>query len=81
MTLRAGEEKRMKFKVFQPLETPVDLYFLMDFSNSMKDDLDNLKRLGLRLADLVRNMSSNYTIGFGKFVDKVTVPQTDMRPS
>ncbi|XP_048411426.1 integrin beta-4 isoform X2 [Stegostoma tigrinum] len=81
MTLRAGEEKRVKFKVFQPLETPVDLYFLMDFSNSMKDDLDNLKKLGLKLADLVRNMSSDYTIGFGKFVDKVTVPQTDMRPS
>ncbi|XP_078426971.1 integrin beta-4 isoform X2 [Cetorhinus maximus] len=81
MTLRAGEEKSVKFKVFQPLEAPVDLYFLMDFSNSMKDDLDNLKKLGLNLADVVRNMSSDYTIGFGKFVDKVTVPQTDMRPA
>ncbi|XP_060700363.1 integrin beta-4 isoform X2 [Hemiscyllium ocellatum] len=81
MTLRAGEEKRIKFNVFQPLETPVDLYFLMDFSNSMEDDLDNLKKLGLKLADVVRNMSNDYTIGFGKFVDKVTVPQTDMRPS
>ncbi|GCC40660.1 hypothetical protein chiPu_0024686, partial [Chiloscyllium punctatum] len=81
MTLRAREEKRIKFKIFQPLETPVDLYFLMDFSNSMEDDLDNLKKLGLKLAAVVRNMSNDYTIGFGKFVDKVTVPQTDMRPS
>ncbi|XP_078082165.1 integrin beta-4-like [Mustelus asterias] len=80
MTLRAGEEKSVNFKVFQPLEAPVDLYILMDFSNSMKDDLDNLKKLGLKLADVVRNMSNDYTIGFGKFVDKVTVPQTDMRP-
>uniref|UniRef100_UPI00398E4990 integrin beta-4 isoform X2 n=1 Tax=Pristiophorus japonicus TaxID=55135 RepID=UPI00398E4990 len=81
MTLRAGEEKMLNIEVFQPLEAPVDLYFLMDFSNSMEDDLDNLKKLGLKLADVVRNMSSDYTIGFGKFVDKVTVPQTDMRPS
>ncbi|XP_062886969.1 integrin beta-4 isoform X1 [Mobula hypostoma] len=81
MSLRAGEERILDFEVFQPLETPVDLYFLMDFSNSMKDDLDNLKKLGLQLADVVKNMSNDYTIGFGKFVDKVTVPQTDMRPS
>ncbi|XP_072339033.1 integrin beta-4 isoform X3 [Scyliorhinus torazame] len=81
MTLRAGEERSVNFQVFQPLEAPVDLYFLMDFSNSMKDDLDNLKKLGLKLAEVVESMSSNYTIGFGKFVDKVTVPQTDMRPS
>ncbi|XP_067860554.1 LOW QUALITY PROTEIN: integrin beta-4 [Heptranchias perlo] len=81
MTLRAGEEKTVEFEVFQPVDAPVDLYFLMDFSNSMEDDLDNLKKLGLKLVDVVRNMSSDYTIGFGKFVDKVTVPQTDMRPS
>ncbi|XP_067913943.1 integrin beta-4 isoform X2 [Heterodontus francisci] len=81
MKLRAGDEKTVDIEVFQPEEAPVDLYFLMDFSNSMKDDLDNLKKLGLKLANVVRNMSSDYTIGFGKFVDKVTVPQTDMRPS
>ncbi|XP_059804919.1 integrin beta-4 isoform X2 [Hypanus sabinus] len=81
MTLRAGEERTLDFEVFQPQEAPVDLYFLMDFSNSMEDDLDNLKKLGLQLADVVKNMSNDYTIGFGKFVDKVTVPQTDMRPS
>ncbi|XP_069785428.1 integrin beta-4 isoform X2 [Narcine bancroftii] len=80
MTLRAGEERTLDIEVFQPQEAPVDLYFLMDFSNSMKDDLDNLKKLGLQLADVVKNMSNDYTIGFGKFVDKVTVPQTDMRP-
>ncbi|XP_051888741.1 integrin beta-4 isoform X2 [Pristis pectinata] len=80
MSLRAGEERTLDFEVFQPQEAPVDLYFLMDFSNSMEDDLDNLKKLGLQLANVVKNMSSDYTIGFGKFVDKVTVPQTDMRP-
>uniref|UniRef100_A0A7M4FUP1 Integrin beta n=1 Tax=Crocodylus porosus TaxID=8502 RepID=A0A7M4FUP1_CROPO len=78
--LRAGEEANFDMDVFQPLESPVDLYILMDFSYSMSDDLDNLKKMGQQLAGVLRKLTSNYTIGFGKFVDKVSVPQTDMRP-
>lgn len=37
------------FKVFEPQESPMDLYILMDFSNSMSDDLDNLKQMGQNL--------------------------------
>ncbi|XP_018417048.1 PREDICTED: integrin beta-4 isoform X2 [Nanorana parkeri] len=80
MRLRAGEEQSFEYRVFEPLDTPVDLYILMDFSYSMSDDLENLKKMGDNLAQVVSKMSSNYTIGFGKFVDKVSVPQTDMRP-
>ncbi|XP_059588118.1 integrin beta-4 isoform X3 [Alligator mississippiensis] len=80
MRLRAGEEASFDMDVFQPLESPVDLYILMDFSYSMSDDLDNLKKMGQQLAEVLRKLTSNYTIGFGKFVDKVSVPQTDMRP-
>lgn len=49
MRLRPGEERNFVFKVFEPLESPVDLYILMDFSNSMSDDLDNLKQMGQNL--------------------------------
>ncbi|KAF1521284.1 Integrin beta-4, partial [Eudyptes sclateri] len=80
MRLRAGEEMSFNMDVFQPSESPVDLYILMDFSYSMSDDLDNLKSMGQNLAEFLRNLTSNYTIGFGKFVDKVSSPQTDMRP-
>ncbi|XP_030317824.1 integrin beta-4 [Calypte anna] len=80
MRLRAGEEMSFNMDVFQPLESPVDLYILMDFSYSMSDDLDNLKSMGQNLAEFLQALTSNYTIGFGKFVDKVTSPQTDMRP-
>lgn len=31
-------------------------------------------------AEFLQALTSNYTIGFGKFVDKVSSPQTDMRP-
>ncbi|XP_062447866.1 integrin beta-4 isoform X3 [Rhea pennata] len=80
MRLRAGEEMNFDMDVFQPLESPVDLYILMDFSYSMSDDLDNLKSMGQKLAKFLQALTSNYTIGFGKFVDKVSSPQTDMRP-
>lgn len=78
--LRPGEERHFELQVFEPLESPVDLYILMDFSNSMSDDLDNLKQMGSNLAQVLSKLTSDYTIGFGKFVDKVSVPQTDMRP-
>ena len=47
--LRPGEEQHFELKVFEPLESPVDLYILMDFSNSMSDDLNNLKQMGEHL--------------------------------
>ncbi|KAM8787293.1 integrin beta-4 isoform 2-T2 [Rhynchonycteris naso] len=78
--LRPGEERHFELEMFEPLESPVDLYILMDFSNSMSDDLDNLKQMGEHLAQVLSQLTSDYTIGFGKFVDKVSIPQTDMRP-
>ncbi|XP_042363419.1 integrin beta-4 isoform X2 [Plectropomus leopardus] len=80
MSFLPGEEKEVNLEVFTPDKGPLDLYILMDFSNSMKDDLKNLKRMGKELAALVQTLSDDYTIGFGKFVDKVIEPQTDMRP-
>lgn len=47
--LRPGEEQHFELLVFEPRESPMDLYILMDFSNSMSDDLDNLKQMGERL--------------------------------
>ncbi|XP_036383011.1 integrin beta-4 isoform X1 [Megalops cyprinoides] len=81
MRLTPGEEREVEMQVFEPGRGPLDLYILMDFSNSMSDDLDNLKKMGAQLAELVGKLSDDYTIGFGKFVDKVSEPQTDMRPS
>ncbi|KAF3704704.1 Integrin beta-4 Precursor [Channa argus] len=81
MTFLPGEEKLVNVEVFAPSKGPLDLYILMDFSHSMADDLNNLKRMGQELASLVGKLSDDYTIGFGKFVDKVVEPQTDMRPA
>ncbi|KAM4715706.1 integrin beta-4 isoform 2-T2 [Anableps anableps] len=81
MTFLPGETKELNVEVFAPTKGPLDLYILMDFSNSMQNDLDNLKKMGNELAVVVKKLSDNYAIGFGKFVDKVIEPQTDMRPA
>ncbi|KAG8129037.1 putative Integrin beta protein [Naja naja] len=80
LKLRPDEEVNITMQLFEPFESPVDLYILMDFSYSMSDDLDNLKQMGQNLATFLRELTDDYTIGFGKFVDKVIAPQTDMRP-
>lgn len=49
MSFLPGEEKTVDVEVFAPTKGPLDLYILMDFSNSMADDLNNLKRMGKKL--------------------------------
>lgn len=49
MSFLPGEEKMVDVEVFAPTKGPLDLYILMDFSNSMSDDLNNLKRMGKEL--------------------------------
>lgn len=53
MSFLPGEERQMDVEVFAPTKGPLDLYILMDFSNSMADDLDNLKRMGKELGQYV----------------------------
>lgn len=51
ISLLPGEEKQVDVEVFAPAKGPLDLYILMDFSNSMADDLDNLKSMGKQLGE------------------------------
>lgn len=51
MSFLPGEEKVVDVEVFAPTKGPLDLYILMDFSNSMADDLDNLKKMGNELGE------------------------------
>ncbi len=42
--VRVGKKARVRFKVAQAKQYPVDLYYLMDLSNSMSDDKENIVR-------------------------------------
>lgn len=59
---------------------PVDLYYLMDLSNSMKDDKEKLSKLGSTLASTMKQITRNFRLGFGSFVDKVLMPYTSTVP-
>lgn len=51
MSFLPGETRVVDVEVFAPLKGPLDLYILMDFSNSMADDLNNLKNMGTELGE------------------------------
>nr|XP_043875362.1 integrin beta-2 isoform X2 [Solea senegalensis] len=59
---------------------PVDLYYLMDLSYSMKDDLENVKGLGQSLFAALKKITAHAQIGFGAFVDKTVLPYTNTNP-
>ncbi|XP_064455980.1 integrin beta-PS-like [Ornithodoros turicata] len=64
----------------QAEDYPVDLYYLMDLSNSMKDDKDKLANLGDELAEEMGKITSNFRLGFGSFVDKIVMPYVNTVP-
>uniref|UniRef100_A0A452VMF6 Integrin beta n=1 Tax=Ursus maritimus TaxID=29073 RepID=A0A452VMF6_URSMA len=74
LTLRPGDKTTFQLQVRQVEDYPVDLYYLMDLSLSMKDDLDNIRNLGTKLAEEMRKLTSNFRLGFGSFVDKNISP-------
>ena len=45
------------------LQLSTDSYYLMDFSNSMKDDLESLRDLAGNLTNEFAKVSENYRIG------------------
>ena len=42
LKLRVGQTSKIRFKVANAKKYPVDLYYLMDLSNSMSDDRDTI---------------------------------------
>lgn len=64
----------------QAKDYPVDLYYLMDLSKSMADDKEKLSALGTLLAETMQNITSNFRLGFGSFVDKVVMPYVSTVP-
>jgi len=78
--LRPGQPTTVDVKVKTPKNFPVDLYYLMDLSLSMKDDLEQIKGLGEILSKEMLNVTSNFRLGFGAFVDKPIGPYTTTEP-
>lgn len=69
-----GNEETIQINVRQTEDYPVDLYYLMDLSASMVDDLKTIKELGSTLSKEMSKLTSNFQLGFGSFVEKPVSP-------
>uniref|UniRef100_A0A674NF98 Integrin beta n=1 Tax=Takifugu rubripes TaxID=31033 RepID=A0A674NF98_TAKRU len=81
LTLRSGEPQTFKLKFKRAEDYPIDLYYLMDLSFSMKDDLENVKNLGTDLMKEMQKITSDFRIGFGSFVEKTVMPYISTTPA
>ncbi|XP_036320134.1 integrin beta-PS [Rhagoletis pomonella] len=80
LKLRINQMHSLNMRYSQAVDYPVDLYYLMDLSKSMEDDKDKLSALGDKLSETMRNITSNFRLGFGSFVDKVLMPYVSTIP-
>ncbi|XP_056435940.1 integrin beta-5 [Gadus chalcogrammus] len=80
VSLRPGDQTSFKVQVRQVEDYPVDLYYLMDLSLSMKDDLVTIHNLGTKLTEEMSRLTSNFRLGFGTFVDKNISPFSYTEP-
>lgn len=80
LSLRPGQPATVKVVVKMPENYPVDLYYLMDLSGSMVEDLKKFPALGESIAKEMKNITSNFRLGFGGFVDKPRAPYIDTQP-
>ena len=58
-----GEPLTFNLKFKRAEDYPIDLYYLMDLSFSMKDDLENVKNLGTHLMREMQEITSDFRIG------------------
>ncbi|XP_034016876.1 integrin beta-8 [Thalassophryne amazonica] len=81
ITLTAGSEASFIVAVKQLQLYPLDLYYLVDISASMQENLDHLKTVGVALSLRMTEHTSNLWLGFGSFVDKPVSPYINVHPS
>ncbi|KAK9885412.1 hypothetical protein WA026_010908 [Henosepilachna vigintioctopunctata] len=74
LLLRKGSAVNFTFSYKPARNYPLELYYLMDLTYSMKNDLKTLISLGEKLGYSLQNISENFKIGFGSYVDKVLMP-------
>nr|XP_049465725.1 integrin beta-nu isoform X2 [Anopheles coluzzii] len=82
MNLRLGKlgSRTISFKYKPAKNYPLDMYYLMDLTWSMRDDKATLESMGSQLALALANLTANYQLGFGSFADKPAFPFIQSEP-
>ncbi|XP_033096130.1 integrin beta-1-like [Anneissia japonica] len=74
MKLRPGKKLTFNIDIRPSVDFPVDIYFLMDLSLSMRPYLDTMKKSMFELSRALQGVTRDLRMGFGSFVDKTTSP-------
>ncbi|RXN08112.1 integrin beta-1-like protein [Labeo rohita] len=74
LNLRSGESQKFTLTFKRGEDYPIDLYFLMDLSDSMQSNLENVKNLGTELAKAMQHITKDLRIGFGSLLEKPFIP-------
>ncbi|CAH8501676.1 unnamed protein product [Dicrocoelium dendriticum] len=72
--VRPNEALVVNFTFQSISDYPVDLYFLIDLSYTMSDDLETVSQLTNDIVLTMRNVTKKLHMGFGAFVDKPVFP-------
>ncbi|KAJ8003556.1 hypothetical protein DPEC_G00149580 [Dallia pectoralis] len=80
LKLRPGSEVTFQINVLQTDDYPVDIYYLMDLSASLADDLEIIKDLGSTLSKEMAKLTSKFALGFGSFIEKPVHPFIEIGP-
>ncbi|XDV27905.1 hypothetical protein PO909_031353 [Leuciscus waleckii] len=80
LNLRSDEPQKFTLTFKRAKDYPIDLYFLMDLSDSMRTNLENVKNLGADLAKEMRYITKDLRIGFGSFLENPCFPNDCTAP-
>lgn len=58
----------------------MDLYYLVDVSASMHNNIEKLNSVGFALSKKMENISLDFRLGFGSYVDKTVSPYISIHP-
>ncbi|RLU15411.1 hypothetical protein DMN91_012405 [Ooceraea biroi] len=74
LRIRPHSSQVVKLQYRPAKNYPLDLYYLMDLTWSMKDDKETLVGLGSRMANTLGTFTTNFRLGFGSYADKPLMP-------
>uniref|UniRef100_A0A5K3FUD4 Integrin beta n=1 Tax=Mesocestoides corti TaxID=53468 RepID=A0A5K3FUD4_MESCO len=74
VSVRPHDSLKTDFTFQSISDYPVDIYFLVDQSYTMRDDLETVSRLTKDIANSFTAVTKDLRMGFGAFVDKPVFP-------
>lgn len=75
-----GAEANFMLKIHPLKKYPVDLYYLVDVSASMHNNIEKLNSVGNDLSKKMSFFSRDFRLGFGSYVDKTVSPYISIHP-